>query len=83
MLQIPRYQEPQGKNVLKVRAFLVPGVPAIRWLAHRLFQFVPQIHTITMSHSLNCNFEDQSLCHILQIAILKTSKRKATLKIIS
>jgi hypothetical protein len=23
VLQIPRYQEPQGKNVLKVRAFLV------------------------------------------------------------
>jgi hypothetical protein len=49
------------------------GVPAIRWLAHRLFQFVPQICTVTVSHSPNCNFEDQSLCHILRIANLRTS----------
>jgi hypothetical protein len=66
VLQIPRYQEPHGKNVLKVRAILVRCAP-IRWLAHRLFQFVPQICTVTVSHSPNCNFEDLPLCHILQI----------------
>jgi hypothetical protein len=38
---------------------------------------------ITVSHYPNCKFEDQSLCHVLQITILRTGKRKATLKIIS
>jgi hypothetical protein len=86
VLQIPRYQEPHGKNVLKVRAILVRCAP-IRWLAHRLFQFVPQICTVTVSHSPNCNFEDLPLCHILQIvchilriANLRTSHCRKTEK---